>query len=61
MLLWFMEDDMILFENKAVVPGVTVLNNQQIAQKAHAILQQIEIENTALASFQKIIKEHVSA
>lgn len=55
------EDDMLLFENKAVVEGVPVLNNQQIARKVHAITEQIESDLEAINQFKKLILDHVSA
>lgn len=55
------EDDMLLFENKALVEGVPVLNNQQIARKVHAITEQIESDLEAINQFKKLILDHVSA
>ena len=53
------EDDMLLFENKAPQKGIPTMNNQQIALKVLAIVQQIEEEIPALNEFKKMIKSHV--
>lgn len=53
------EDDMLLFENKDLGEGVATLNNQQIARKVHAIVEQMDGNLPALQQFKAMVKEHV--
>ncbi len=55
------EDDMLLFENKSITQGVKTLNNQQIARKILAIVEQIESDLPALTEFKNLIYSHVEA
>ncbi len=53
------EDDMLLFENKSSQEGVKTLNNDQIARKVQAIVEQIESDLPALIEFKNLIDSHV--
>lgn len=55
------EDDSFLFENKGTGAGGNTLNNQQIALKAHAILQQMESDEMALIQFKEMLAKHVQS
>ncbi len=55
------EDDMLLFENRSVQSGVPTLNNQQIARKIQAIVEQVETDLPALVQFKKLIEAHVQS
>ena len=52
------EDDMITTENKDLMEGLPVLNNQQIVLKVLSIIQQIESEMPSLNSFRDMIRDH---
>ncbi len=54
------EDNEVFFENKALQEGIKAMNNQQIASKIHAIVQQVEVDLPALSSFKKIVQDYVS-
>jgi hypothetical protein len=51
-------DEMLLFENK-VVGDSKPLNNDQIARKVQAIIEQMDMDIPALHEFKKIVKDHV--
>lgn len=55
------EDDMLLFENKALGEGAQTLNNDQIARKVQSIVTQIEVELPAFQVFKQLVDNHVGS
>ena len=55
------EDDMLLFENKALQEGVKTMNNGQIARKVQSIVKQIETDLPAMILFKNLVDEHVES
>ncbi len=56
------EDDIFIFENKeGFQAGVVKLNNQQIARKALAILQEMDMEFPPLLEFHDFLKDQIDA